>query len=99
MNANNYLNGIYSAFDSLNSKFSSGSRLVDSFPSDFYFIKQIEKTKKARLLIFANLMILFLMLYLTLNQSLSFQMLASRIILPLLLHISICILSRRLYIM
>jgi len=35
VDSNNHLNGIFSSFDSLNYKFSPGSRLIDIFPSHF----------------------------------------------------------------
>lgn len=37
MDTNNYLNGIFPAFDSLNHKFSSSSCLIDNFPNYFSF--------------------------------------------------------------
>ena len=48
INANNHFNGIFSLFDSLNSKFSPGSWLVDNFSSHFFFYQANHKDKESR---------------------------------------------------
>ena len=37
IDANNYLNGIFSSFDPFHKELSSSFRLVDNFPDHFYF--------------------------------------------------------------
>ena len=51
IDTNNHLNGIFSSFDSVNNRFSSGFKLLIFFLVIFSFIKQTTKTKKAKLLI------------------------------------------------
>jgi len=48
VDANNYLNGIFSSFDFLNSKFSPESRLVDIFSSCFSFYQADCKDKETK---------------------------------------------------
>ena len=101
VNANNCSNSIFPFFNSLNSKLSPGSKLVDIFSSQFSFYQADCKDKDLKLPIFTNLTILFLMHYLVLRQSLLFQMQVLKTILPLLSHISTYIptLLRKLFIM
>ena len=48
VDANNHLNDIFPYFDSLNSKFSSGSRLIDIFSSHFSFYQADCKDKETK---------------------------------------------------
>jgi len=48
VDANNQLNSIFPLFDSLNSKFAPGPRLVDKFPSYFSFHQADHKNKEAK---------------------------------------------------
>ena len=48
VDTNNCLNGIFSSFDPLNSKFSPSFRLIDNFPSSFSFHHAIYKDKKSK---------------------------------------------------
>ena len=91
MDANNCLNGIFSLLiNSLNSEFISGFRLIDNFSSCFFFfIKHTTKIKKARLLIFVNLMIFLQKCYWIPNLLLLFLMLVLETILLCPSHMSI----------
>ena len=53
--ANNYLNGNFPVFDSLNSKFSLGSCLVDNFSSCFFFHRANYKNKESKVAHFHKL--------------------------------------------
>ena len=48
VNAKNYLNGIFSSFDSLNSEFSPDSRLVNNFSSHFFFYQANHKDNESK---------------------------------------------------
>ena len=48
IDTNNHLNGVFSLFNSLNSKFSSGSRLINIFSSCFSFYKVNHKDKGSK---------------------------------------------------
>ena len=48
VDTSNYLNGIFPSFDSLNSKFHPGSRLIDIFSSHFSFHKANHHNKETR---------------------------------------------------
>jgi len=48
INANNCFNGTFLLFNILNSKFSSGTRLINSFPSHFSFHRANHKDKKSK---------------------------------------------------
>ena len=48
VNANNYLNGIFSSFDSLNSEFSPDFRLVNNFSSYFSFYQTNHKDNESK---------------------------------------------------
>lgn len=48
VNANNYLNGIFSSFDSLNSEFSPDFRLVNKFSSYFSFYQTNHKDNESK---------------------------------------------------
>ena len=55
VNANNQINSIFSLFDSLNSKFAPGFRLVDKFPSYFSFHWADHKDKEVKAAHFCKL--------------------------------------------
>jgi len=48
VDANSYLNRIFSSFNSLNCEFSSGFKLIDNFPSCFSFYQAIHKDKESK---------------------------------------------------
>jgi len=48
VDTNNYLNGIFSSFDSLHKELSSSFRLVDSFSDHFYFHTVNHKDKESK---------------------------------------------------
>jgi len=49
VDVNNYLNGIFMPFDSLNSEFSSGFRLIDNFSNHFSFYQANCKYKERKM--------------------------------------------------
>ena len=55
VNTHNCLNGIFLVFNSLNSKFSLDSQLVDNFSSCFFFYKVNCKDKKSKTACFCKL--------------------------------------------
>ena len=48
VNANNRLNGVFSSFNHFSSKFSSRNRLIDIFPSHYFFYFIDRKNKEGR---------------------------------------------------
>jgi len=58
VNTNNHLNGIFTSFDFLNNKFSSGFRLIDNFPNYFSCYRANYKDKKRKIAYLCQLDIL-----------------------------------------
>ena len=48
VNTNNRLNRVFSSFNPLNNEFSPGDRLIDIFPSYFYFYFMDRKSKECK---------------------------------------------------
>ena len=97
INTNNCFNGTFLLFNILNSKFSSGTRLIDSFPSHFSFHRANHKDKKSKNTHLINLIKIFTKPHQKLTQLSLSQMPVSKIMspLPLSMFTLTLILSRR----